>query len=162
LEAVLAGRTVAAPVTMALGCVIPRPQPATASSGKVTYHRDVEPIFARRCQSCHRPGQVAPFSLLTSKEARSWAPEIRQFTASRQMPPWLAEPGCGDFQDVRRLSDEELRTIAEWADAGAPEGNPKDAPRPEGTRRTWTDDWMLGKPDLVLEPDAPYEVAASG
>ncbi len=157
LEAVLAGKPVPTPVTTALGCEIPRPR-RVASSGKVTYHRDVAPILQRRCQSCHRPGQVAPFSLLTYKEARSWATEIRTFTANRQMPPWLAEPGFGEFEDVRRLSDEEIGTLSAWVNAGAPEGNRKQAP----PARTWSDEWMLGKPDLVLEPSEPYEVAASG
>lgn len=157
LDAVLDGKPVEVTVTRALGCAIPRPQ-ALSASGKVTYHRDVERILQQRCQSCHRPGQVAPFSLLTYKDARNWAGEIKQFTASRQMPPWLAEPGHGEFQDVRRMSDEELRIVAEWADGGAPEGSPKDAP----PARIWSDEWMLGKPDLVLQPTEDYEVAASG
>ncbi len=157
LEAVLAGKRVANPVTVALGCLIPRPQKAVVS-GRVTYHRDVAPILQQRCQSCHRPGQVAPFSLLTYREARNWAAEIKQAVSGRLMPPWLAEPGHGEFQDVRRLSDEELRTVVQWVDAGAPEGNPKQAP----AAKTWTDEWFLGKPDLVLTVPEPYEVAGSG
>lgn len=157
LDAVLSGKPVSTPTTKALGCAIVRPQKAVQTA-KVTYHKDVAPILQERCQSCHRPGQVAPFSLLTYKDARNWAGEIKEFTANRQMPPWLAEPGHGDFQDVRRLSDTEQSTLAQWADAGAPEGNPKDAP----PARSWNDEWMLGKPDLVLSPTEEYEVAASG
>lgn len=124
----------------------------------VTYHKDVEPVLQRRCQTCHRPGQVAPFSLLTYKDAHKWAADIKEFTGKRQMPPWLAEPGHGDFQDVRRLDDAEIATLAKWVDAGAPEGSAKDAPRP----KVFTDEWMLGKPDLVLKVAEPYTVEASG
>jgi peroxiredoxin len=158
LEAVLAGKPVPHATTTALGCAIVRPVQKASRQAKVTYHRNVAPILQSRCQSCHRPGQVAPFSLLTYRDARNWAAEIKEFTSNRQMPPWLAEPGHGDFQDVRRLSDEEVRTLAEWSDAGAPEGNAKDAQ----PARKWSDEWMLGKPDLVLAPDAEFEVAASG
>jgi hypothetical protein len=132
------------------------PKPAAAPA--VTYHKDVEPLLQRRCQNCHRPGQVAPFSLLTYNDARKWAKDIKEYTGKRQMPPWLAEPGHGEFQDVRRLEDSELKTLADWADAGAPEGSPKDAP----PAKQWTDAWMLGKPDLVLKVSDAYEVAADG
>lgn len=159
LEAVLAGKPVAKPQTRAFGCAIARPRKtAKSGAGKVTFHRDVAPILQERCQACHRPGQIAPFSLLTYADAQSWAAEIKEFTANRQMPPWLAEPGHGEFQDVRRLSDREIATLAEWVDAGAPEGKRKDAPSP----KTWSVEWMLGKPDLVLEPTAAYQVGATG
>lgn len=157
LDAVLAGKPVRTAETRVFGCAIVRPAQVVAK-GKVTYHRDVEPILQQRCQSCHRPGQVAPFSLLTYKEARNWGAEIKQFTGSRQMPPWLAEPGHGEFQDVRRLSDDEVHKLTEWVDGGMPEGNRKDAP----PAREWSGEWMLGKPDLVLTPTEEYEVGASG
>jgi mono/diheme cytochrome c family protein len=158
LDAVLAGKPVPAPMTAAIGCAIVRPQPKAARTATVTYHRDVEPILQRRCQACHRPGQVAPFSLLTYRDARSWSEEIKEFTRTRQMPPWLAEPGHGEFQDSRRLSDPEIATLAAWADAGAPEGKTRAAP----PAKTWSDEWMLGKPDLVLTPSEAYHVSASG
>jgi thiol-disulfide isomerase/thioredoxin len=157
LDAVVSGKPVRSAETRVFGCAIVRPE-RTAALGKVTYHRDVEPILQQRCQSCHRPGQVAPFSLLSYKDARNWGTEIKQFTGSRQMPPWLAEPGHGDFQDVRRLSDDELRKVADWVDGGMPEGNRKDAP----PAREWSGEWMLGKPDLVLASSEEYEVAADG
>ncbi|HEU4752526.1 MAG TPA: redoxin domain-containing protein, partial [Armatimonadota bacterium] len=157
LDAVLAGRPVPAPVTQAFGCAIARPEKSAAARG-VSYHKDVEPILQESCQSCHRPGQVAPFSLLTYADAKSWAQEIKTFTAGRQMPPWKAEPGHGDFQDPRRLSDEQIATLAKWVDAGAPEGSPKDAP----PARQWADGWMLGKPDLVLSMPDDFRVDATG
>ena len=158
ITAVLAGKPVPSPVTESLGCAIVRPPKRTARAAKTTYHRDVAPILQNRCQSCHRPGQVAPFSLLTFRDARSWAKEIRQFTSSRQMPPWKAEPGHGEFQDSRRLSDAEIATLAAWAEAGAPEGSLRDAPPPP----KWPAGWMLGEPDLVLSMPETFAVEATG
>jgi peroxiredoxin/mono/diheme cytochrome c family protein len=160
VQTVLAGKSVARPVTTAFGCAVVRPEPGErrVANAKVTYHRDVAPILQERCQTCHRPGQVGPFSLTSYADAKSWATEIKEFTGNRQMPPWKAEPGHGEFQDVRRMDEREIRTIAEWVDAGAPEGNPKDAP----PAKEWADGWMLGKPDLVLSMPAEYHVAATG
>lgn len=158
LDAVLDGKPPANAVTRAFGCAIPRPQSAAGASNRVTFHKDVKAILQERCQACHRPGQVAPFSLLTYADAKSWASEIKEFTGSRQMPPWKAEPGHGEFMDSRRLTDAEIQTLAAWADAGAPEGNSKDGPAP----KEWADGWMLGKPDLVLTMSEPYHVEATG
>jgi peroxiredoxin len=163
LKEVLAGKRVTTPVTQAAGCRIARREklPITSLHGtdqRVTYHRDVEPILQRRCQSCHRPGQVAPFPLLTYAAARNRAQDIKQLTSRRQMPPWLAEPEYGDFEGSRRLSEKEIATLARWADAGAPKGDPKDAP----PLLRWTDDWALGRPDLVLSIPEPYLVGAAG
>jgi len=157
LEAVLAGKPVSQAVTPAFGCSIARPE-RTAAAGAVTYHRDIEKLLQDNCQSCHRPGQVAPFSLLTYGDAKSWATEIKEFTTRRQMPPWQAEPGHGDFLDSRRMSDADIAKIAAWADAGAPRGNAKDAP----PAKEWADGWTLGKPDLVLRMPEKYTVAATG
>jgi peroxiredoxin len=159
LDAVLAGKPVPVAVTQAIGCAIARPErPGTTSTARVTYHRDVEPILQERCQNCHRPGQIGPFSLLTFADAKNWAQEIKEFTGKRLMPPWKAEPGHGEFQGVRRLSDAEMSTLAAWADAGAPQGDPKDAPAP----KQWPSGWLLGKPDLVLSMPQSFHVEASG
>lgn len=158
VDAFLAGTPVAVSETRAIGCAIVRRTAAAPKTGAVTYYRDVAPVLQKRCQACHRPGQVAPFSLLTYKDARNWAAEIKEFTANRQMPPWLAEPGHGEFTDVRRLDDQEIRTLAQWVDGGAPAGDPKQAP----PARQWEDQWALGKPDLVLKVPEPYTVPASG
>ncbi|MGV3720263.1 MAG: redoxin domain-containing protein [Actinomycetota bacterium] len=159
VDALLAGKSVARAVTPAFGCALVRPEPASRSANaKVSFHRDIQPIMQARCQSCHRPGQVAPFSLLTFADAKNWATEIKEFTGNRQMPPWKAEPGHGEFQDARRMDDKEIAAIASWVDAGAPEGNPKDAP----PAKEWADGWTLGKPDLVLSMPTEYSVAATG
>jgi peroxiredoxin len=159
VDAILAGKQITTPVTSAFGCSLVRPEKTASSvTAKVTYHRDVAPILQERCQSCHRPGQVAPFSLLSYSDAKSWATEIKEFSATRQMPPWKAEPGHGEFRDVRRMTDAEIATLATWADTGAPEGDPKTGP----VAKNWGDGWSLGKPDLVLTMPVDYPVAASG
>ena len=123
-----------------------------------TYTKDVAPILLKNCAGCHRPGEVGPFSLLSYKDAAKRSGFLADITASRRMPPWKPEPGFGEFHDDRRLGEAEIKTIAEWSEAGAPEGDPKDLPPtpkfPEG--------WQLGTPDLVLKVPEPFEIAASG
>ena len=123
-----------------------------------SFHRDVLPILARRCQECHRPGQVAPMPFLTYQQTRPWAKAIREAVLLKKMPPWFAEPGYGPFSNDRTLTGDEIDTLVHWADAGAPEGDPKDSPPP----RYWIEDWNLPKPDLVLEMAAPFPLPASG
>ena len=124
-----------------------------------TYHKDVEPILQKNCQECHRPGQVAPFSLLDYTQARKRAQDIAAVTEERTMPPWHASTTeGGPFRGARVLTDPELKTLAAWADAGCPEGDAKDAPPP----REWSSDWTLGPPDLVLKMSEPYKLAPSG
>jgi mono/diheme cytochrome c family protein len=159
LEALLAGRPVPRPETAAFGCAIRRPPaPVTASAAGVTFTRDVAPILQQRCQGCHRPRQVAPFSLLTYEQAAAWAKEIQQVTAARKMPPWKAAPDFGDIGDARRLTDAEIATIHRWVDAGAPKGDPRQMPPP----RTFQDGWALGTPDLIVEPEEAYPLEAEG
>jgi peroxiredoxin len=157
LDAVLAGRPVLHPHLAAFGCVIRRPAASIASS-QITYARDVAPILARSCETCHRAGQIGPMPLTSYVQASAWRGDIKRFTESRQMPPWKADPGYGDFQDSRRLPAHDIAVLAKWADAGAPEGNPKDIPAPPHFR----DGWPLGTPDLVLQPSRPYHLEADG
>jgi mono/diheme cytochrome c family protein len=121
-----------------------------------TFNRDVAPVLFRRCAVCHHPGEVAPFSLLKYEDARSRARQIAGAVESRRMPPWQPEPGFGDFSNDRRLSDSEIRIIAAWAGAGAPEGAAKDLP----PAPQFVDGWQLGKPDLTLTMPRPIEVKA--
>ncbi len=157
LEAVLAGRPVARAKTVAFGCIIRRPAAQIASS-QITYCRDVAPILQRQCQTCHRAGEIGPMPLTSYAQAAAWRGDIKRYTQSRQMPPWKADPGAGDFQDARRLSNTEIATLAKWADSGAPEGEAKDLP----PAPHFTDGWPLGKPDMVMQPDRPYHVDADG
>ena len=133
--------------------------PAPAAEGPVTYHKDVAPILGRSCVGCHRPGQVAPFALLTYPQVRKHAADIVRVTDDRQMPPWHASTTeGGPFKDARVLPAAEVAALAAWAEAGCPEGDPADAP----PARSFPSDWPLGPPDLVLKPSAAYRLAAEG
>jgi hypothetical protein len=124
-----------------------------------TYHREVVRILQKNCQDCHRPGQVAPFGLLSYEQARKRASDIESVTGARTMPPWLASTvEGGPFRDARVLTESEIATLAAWVEAGSPEGNPADAP----SAREWTSDWALGPPDLVLTPAQSYTVGSDG
>jgi tetratricopeptide (TPR) repeat protein len=123
-----------------------------------TFSKQIAPIFYKECSSCHHPGGPGPFSLLTYDDAKRWGSVIETVTQSRFMPPWLPEPGYGDFADSRRLPDNDLKLIREWVRAGMPEGNPAEAPKPP----VFSKDWQLGPPDLILRVTVPTEVPASG
>jgi hypothetical protein len=157
LDAVLAGKPVETPATRPVGCPIPAPERPQGGDGSITYYRDVLPILQARCQECHRPGEVGPFSLMTYKQAIAWAEDIKEYTATRQMPPWKATGGL-PFQRDRRLPAAEIAMLAKWIDAGTPEGNPEDA-RPA---RTFATGWSLGEPDLELAMDADMHLAGDG
>jgi len=127
-------------------------------SKEVTFSRDVAPIFYANCVYCHRPGEVAPFSLLTYQSARPWARAIKRMVAERRMPPWLADPHYSSFSNDRRLTDEQIRTIVEWVDGDAREGNPAEVPTPP----RFAEGWQIGVPDLVLTMKEPYPIPATG
>src|ERR1700688_3324737 len=143
-----------------MGCAIGTAAMAAdaVTSGSVTFNRDVLPVLQKNCQSCHRPGEVAPMSLLTYKEARPWAAAIKAAVLSKKMPPWFADPKYGHFMNDRSLSQAEIDTLAAWSDAGAPEGNAKDKPAPV----EWVDGWNISKPDQVVEMPVELEVPAKG
>jgi hypothetical protein len=129
-----------------------------AAPGDVTFTKDVAGILQRRCQQCHRPGEIGPMALLTYAEARPWAKAIRQAVLTRKMPPWFADPKYGHFKNDTSLSQSEIDTLVSWADKGAPEGDARDLPKP----RQFADGWNIGKPDLVVELPNPYQVPARG
>jgi peroxiredoxin/mono/diheme cytochrome c family protein len=157
LAELVTGRPVSVPATQAIGCKIYREKREIAKDGKVTYHRDVVPILQKHCQECHRPGEVGPFSLMTYKQAVTWAADIKDYTRRREMPPWKVSEGIA-FRDERRLTDKEIKLLADWADSGTPEGDAKDAPKP----REFPAGWRLGTPDLILSPDDDFLVGPSG
>lgn len=157
LDDVLAGKGVRTPLTKAVGCALTLTEPVPVKSAAVSYHRDVVPILQKHCQNCHRPGEIGPMSLLTYRQARNWASDLKELTQSRKMPPWMPTDGPA-FRGQRRLGDKEVATLAAWADAGAPEGDPKDAPPP----LTFTDGWQSGPPDLVLSVKDAFHLGASG
>jgi len=131
---------------------------APASSALLTWAHDIAPILYNNCTTCHHPGGAGPFSLLTYSDAKRWAPQVAKVTASRYMPPWLPEPGHGDFADTRRLSDTDIAILHRWLATGMAEGKLAEAPKPP----TYDATWQLGKPDLVLKAPQPYTLSAGG
>src|SRR5262245_175657 len=139
--------------------------PAFAADAKapVTYAKDVAPIFQEKCQNCHRPGQVAPMSLLTYEDARPWARSIKQKVQGRMMPPWHIDKTVGiqKFKNDISLSDEQIDIIARWVDGGAVMGDPKDLPAAK--KFNDSNEWKLaaqfGEPELVIKA-TPYTMEA--
>jgi Flp pilus assembly protein TadD/mono/diheme cytochrome c family protein len=136
-----------------------KPQTADdVARGRVTFNKDVAPIIFAHCASCHRPGQIAPFSLLTYEDVKARADRIAVVAAQRLMPPWKPEFGKGEFLGQRRLTDAQIRTIVEWVAQGAMEGDASDLP----ALVVRGDEWQLGVPDLIVTMPTPYQLAASG
>ena len=132
--------------------------PQAAAGEAVTFSRDIAPVLQRSCQKCHRPEALAPMALITYDEVRPWARAIRNRTGLRDkpgaMPPWFIEKDVGiqSFKDDPSLSDEEIRLIARWVDAGAPEGDPADLPPP--IELLGAHEWEIGEPDLIVSSPA--------
>ncbi len=129
----------------------PAPEP-------VTFAEHIAPLVYAQCAGCHRPGQVAPFPLLSYADARRHARTSLRVIRDREMPPWQPEPGHGDFRGERRLTDAQIALFDRWVAAGMPEGDPAKAPAPPAVR----DGWPLGPPDLVVKMDRPFAVPADG
>jgi len=137
------------------------PAPSSGQAG-VTFTKEVAPIFQRSCQNCHRPGAIAPMSLLTYQDARPWARSIKQKVVNREMPPWHIDRTIGitKFKDDPSLSDQEIATITKWVDSGAPMGDPADLPK----SREFSElgQWYIGTPDIIVTMDKPYVLPATG
>src|SRR5262245_38743676 len=131
---------------------------AGQSTPAPTFSKDVAPIVFKNCAGCHRPGESAPMSLLTYADARPWARAMSRRVAEGSMPPWHADAESGTFENERRLTADEKAVISRWADAGAPEGDPKDLPTPP----TFADGWSIGTPDAVFQMTEDFAVPASG
>src|SRR5262249_1720172 len=133
------------------------PALAAETPGTVTFNKDVLPILQKNCQSCHRPNQIAPMSLLDYKSARPWAKAMKQAVVSQKMPPWFADPNYAHFRNDRRLAQKDIDVIVKWADTGAAEGDAKDAPLPV----QWPEKGWQIKPDIIV--DMPeFKVPAKG
>ncbi len=186
LDAVLAGKPVAVAATEVSGCPIergevqialpnvarvraPRADMISARAeldkkagpveiGKVTFADHVASILQAKCQTCHRPGQSAPFSLLTYDQARAKAAAIADVVEERRMPPWHADPRHGQFANDRSLSARQRATVLAWVEQGTPLGDPARLPSPA----RFADGWNIGTPDVVIDLPAPYTVPAQG
>jgi hypothetical protein len=128
------------------------------TEGVPTFARDVAPILYKNCTSCHRPGEIAPMSLLTYEDARPYAKSIRDEVSEGHMPPWHADAPHGTFLNERRLTDAERETLIQWATNGAPKGDPMDLP----PAPVYTEGWSLGQPDAIFEMEQPYKIPADG
>jgi len=131
---------------------------AATTSGPATFYKDVLPILQKNCQTCHRPGEVAPASFLSYESTRPWAKAIKTAVLTRKMPPWFADPHYGTFANDRSLADSDIHTLVSWVDAGAPAGDPKEAPKPV----KWLEGWNIGQPDAVISMPIEYHIPASG
>jgi len=131
---------------------------ASAATNSVTFSKDVAPILQANCQGCHRPGEAAPMPLETYQQARPWAKAMKQAVLARKMPPWFADPQYGHFRNDRSLPQKDIDTLVAWVDAGAPEGDPKNLPKPA----QFVDGWNIGRPDVIYEMPEPFQVPASG
>jgi hypothetical protein len=129
-----------------------------APAPRLTFTKDVAPILYRNCTGCHRPGEIAPMSLLTYEDARPYARAMRDEIGQGHMPPWHADAPAGTFENERRITDDEKKTILDWIASGAAKGDPKDMPpQPEYTRG-----WSIGKPDVIFEMQEAYKIPAKG
>ncbi len=159
IDALLAGEAVSQPSTTATGCIIGRVREADEGAD-VTWSNQIARIFQERCQNCHRPGEIAPFSLLDYDEVVGWAEMIGEVVTQRRMPPWYANPEHGEFVNDARLTDDEYQQILTWVEAGAPRGDTADMPPPAEFPAGWR---LPREPDLIVPMnDTPFEVAADG
>jgi len=144
--------------TAVLLLALPLAAQSASSDTPVTFNKQIAPIIFQNCSSCHRPGEAAPFSLLSYTDVSRKAKTIAKVTAARIMPPWKAEPASYPYRDERRLTDEQIALIKKWVDSGMPEGSAAD--KPETPK--FASGWQLGEPDLIVEMPAAYHVPADG
>ena len=157
IDQLLAGEAISTTETEVSGCPIERAAKPRVD-GEVTFAKHVAPILQARCQECHRPGEIGPFSLLTFDDAKKRTRRIREAVVQERMPPWHADPRYGKFANHRRLSPEERDTLIAWIDKGAPMGDERDLPPP----RTFVEGWNIGQPDQILTMAEEFKVPASG
>jgi len=127
-------------------------------SGPPTFYKNVLPILQDHCQSCHRPGEIAPMPFLGYEQTSLWADAIAHDVEMKMMPPWFADPGYGHFANDTSLSDQQIATITNWARNGAPAGDVHDSPPP----RRWTEGWNIPQPDLIVKMPKPVPIPANG
>jgi hypothetical protein len=131
--------------------------PVTAWAAPVTFNQDIAPIVYEQCARCHRAGETAPFPLVSYEDVAKRGKLIAAVTASRNMPPWKAEPASYNYSDSRRLTDAQLAMIQAWVKAGMPRGGGKAPELPK-----FPAGWQLGTPDLVVEMPKAFKVYAEG
>src|SRR5438067_2707863 len=141
-----------------LSAAISLPAQTNRGAAQTNFTKDVAPILQRNCQTCHRPGEAAPFSLLTYEQARPWAKAIRAAVLAKKMPPWFADPQFGKFSNDASLYQSDIETLVAWVDAGAPLGDRKHMPAP----KQFVEGWKIPRPDIVFQLPKPFAVPATG
>ncbi len=158
IDELLAGREVSVPRTRSPGCLIGRVK-SVDETADVSWSKQIAEIFQRRCQECHRPGEIGPFPLISYEDTQGWGPMIAEVVGQERMPPWFANPNHGNFSNDARLSNEEKELIFAWVAAGQPQGDLSEAPPP----RKFHSDWRIAEPDaIVYMSDKPFDVPAEG
>jgi len=157
IDEFLAGRPITTQRTEVSGCLIERAR-ASDDKREVTYCKEIAPLFQKRCQECHRPGEIGPFSLLTFDDVRKRAGRIREAVLEQRMPPWHADARYGEFSNDRHLTHDEFEALLAWIDRGAPKGDDRDSPPP----LHFTPGWKIGKPDRIFTMDRDFKVPATG
>jgi peroxiredoxin len=157
LDELLAGKPVSTPRTEASGCPIERSSKPRGDAA-VTYATHVAGILQKRCQECHRPGEIGPFPLLTYEDAKKRTSRIREAILEERMPPWHADPHYGEFVNDRRLNRQERDTLLAWIDKGTLKGDDKNLPPP----LKFVDGWKIGAPDKIFAMASEFTVPATG
>ena len=158
IAAVRSGKAPAAAKTTPVGCFFEDKVELGKAPEKPTFHRHIAPILFANCSTCHRPGEVAPFSLLNFADAKKRSKQLASVTTGKTMPPWRVKPDFGHFAGERLLTATEIATVKAWADAGAPEGDAAEAPPVP----KFATDWHLGKPDMIVKMTEPFTIPAKG
>src|ERR1051325_2392758 len=147
---------------LAAGCRRPKNSGADVyvprTKGTITFNKDIAPIVFNNCSGCHRPGESAPFTLLTYEDVQKRAQLIVDVTQRRVMPPWLPDPNIVHFVGERRLSATQIGLIKQWLEEGVAEGKKEGLPVPP----KWNERWQLGEPDLVVKPANAFSLSADG
>lgn len=158
IEELLAGKPISVPETEAVGCYIGR-TPQVEPHGDVTYASHIAAILNRRCVECHRPGEIAPFSLASYDDVIGWGETILEVIEENRMPPWNANPEYGHFRNDARLEDDEKALLRQWIDNGQPAGDLNQLP----PAPQFAEGWRMGEPDQVfVMRDEPFTVPAEG
>ena len=159
LDALLAGDAVAVAQAETAGCLVHLPeQERRQQHAQISYSERIAPLLLQRCAGCHREGGVAPWAMTSYQTVRGFAPMMREVVRTGRMPPWHADPHYGSFVGDRSMTDEEIRTLVHWIEAGAPRGG---GPDPLTRVARAHSEWTLGEPDLVIEVPA-FQVPATG
>ena len=162
LAAFLGGKEISPSQTRAAGCVVHYEAPVGIEESRISYAKDVAPILAGKCVSCHSEGNIGPFNMSSYKVVKGHSDTIREIVLDKQMPPWHADPHFGTFQDHRSISIGQTRTLVGWIEAGCPRGEGDDPLVALAKQPPTADLWTLGKPDFIIAPSHTMTIPVTG